>query len=96
MLQARTRVQHGERRIRNYRELQYLTTGEHPAGISKEQKRAIRGEVAKRSAMQTLPTVTNLLRKTGYCTVDFVDMRPGGLGYAKKLRKLTINVEKNF
>ena len=94
MLQARTRAQHGEQRIRNYRELQYLTTGEYPAGISKEQKRAIRGEVAERSAMQTLPTVTNLLRKTGYCISLTRD--PMDLGYAKKLRKLTINVEKNF
>ena len=43
----------------------YITRGEYPAGISKEQKRAIRRKVAERSGNAT--NSKNLLRKTVYC-----------------------------
>ena len=55
----------------------YLTRGEYPAGISKEQKRAIRRKVAEE--VQTLQTVRNkFVAKDG--VLYYVDNRPDGLG----------------
>ena len=54
----------------------YLTRGEYPAGISKEQKRAIRRKVAERSANAT--NSNKFVAKDG--VLYYVDNRPDGLG----------------
>ena len=50
----------------------YITRGEYPAGISKEQKRAIRRKVAERSGNAT--NSKKVVAKDG--VLYFVDKRP--------------------
>ena len=66
----------------------YLTRGEYPAGISKEQKRAIRRKVAERSANAT--NSNKFVAKDG--VLYYVDSRPDALG-ARERRVIRMEEE---